>query len=350
MSPSPAPVSGPAGDRFLLAAGLNEYRDRPPDPRQMQCRLRQRFSNDLRAWAQEQQPPDEASNGQPIQTCPALNLAGRIGEDHYSWRSRYRAMDAIQTYQAHAEVDNELDQLLESERILVCCYSRLLATIWVRSELGRPGSDPQAPLQRLAGSFTTEAEALQQLEAELPTLLICTQLLEEGSGLALITAAKALQPELRTLLFLQHDNLPLLEMALATHSDGILLEKDLGSGQAMAAIRTVTRGGFYLDSTIATRMVGRRSGTGLQLSQRELDVMQQVVYGLNDKDVGIQLHLTVNTVKTHLKEVYQKLGVHNRTRAAIALLLMGLVAPPEPLLPEPADGSGPASPTQPLSP
>lgn len=243
-------------------------------------------------------------------------------------------MDAIQTYRAHAHLGRELDRLLEKERILVCCYSRLMATLWVRSELDRPTIDPDAAVDRLVGAFTTEAEGLRQLERNPPTLLIATQLLEEGSGLSLIETAKSRHPDLRTLLFLQHDNLPLVEKALATNSDGILLEKDIGSGQAMSAIRTVTRGGFYVDRTLATRVVGSRRNADLQLSHRELEVMQHVVFGLNDRDVGLQLHLTVNTVKTHLKEVYQKLGVHNRTRAAIALMLMGLVRPPEPLLPD----------------
>ena len=245
-------------------------------------------------------------------------------------------MDAIQTYRAHGLGNQELDRILEKERILFCCYSRLLATLWVRSELERPAIGPNAVVDRLVGSCTTEAEALAQLDRPAPTLLISTQLLEEGSGLTLVQTAKERLPQLRSLLFLQHDNLPLVELALATHSDGILLEKDMGSGHAMAAIRTVSEGGFYLDPQLAARVVGSRRRGDLQVSRRELEVMQQVVFGLNDREVGLQLHLTVNTVKTHLKEVYQKLGVHNRTRAAIALLLMGLVSPPVPLLPDAA--------------
>lgn len=243
-------------------------------------------------------------------------------------------MDAVQTYQAHALGHQELDRILEKERILFCCYSRLLATLWVRSELGRPAIGPEALNDRLVGSCTTYDEALAQLERLPPTLLISTQLLEEGSGLTLVQTAKQRLPEMRSLLFLQHDNLPLVEQALATHSDGILLEKEMGSGHAMAAIRTVSAGGFYLDPVLAAQVVGSRRRGDLQLSRRELEVMQQVVYGFNDREVGVQLHLTVNTIKTHLKEVYQKLGVHNRTRAAIALLLMGLVNPPVPLLPD----------------
>jgi len=45
------------------------------------------------------------------------------------------------------------------------------------------------------------------------------------------------------------------------------------------------------------------------------------------------LHLATDTVKYHLKQVYQKLNLHSRTRAAISLVLLGLVAPPKPLLP-----------------
>jgi|LauGreDrversion4_2_1035121.scaffolds.fasta_scaffold47393_3 DNA-binding NarL/FixJ family response regulator len=243
-------------------------------------------------------------------------------------------MDAVKTYRSLTSVSEELNRLLDKERILFCCYSRLLAIIWVRSELGRLAAVQEEIGDRLLGSVTTEAEALERLEEQPPTLLLSTQLLEEGSGLTLVQRAKERIPGLRSLLFLQHNNLPVVEQALGTQSDGILLEKHMGSGHAMEALRTISRGGFYFDPDLAAQVVGSRRRYDLQLSPRELEVMQQVVFGLNDRDVGEQLHLTVNTVKTHLKEVYQKLGVHNRTRAAIALLLMGLVSAPKPLLPD----------------
>jgi DNA-binding NarL/FixJ family response regulator len=69
------------------------------------------------------------------------------------------------------------------------------------------------------------------------------------------------------------------------------------------------------------------------LTERELEVIQEVVNGFNDREIGERLHMATATVKYHLKHVYSKLGVHNRTRAAISLVLMGLVAPPRPLIP-----------------
>jgi DNA-binding NarL/FixJ family response regulator len=187
--------------------------------------------------------------------------------------------------------------------------------------------------QQLTGSCTTLAEALQVCRERNPSLLITTQLLEEGSGLELVVEAKRLLPELRTLLFLQHEHRTLLEEAVKTHSDGIVLESDMGSGHVLAAIRTVSKGGMYLEPRIAEELHGTVQPRNPGLTERELEIMQEVAGGLNDREIGERLFLSTGTVKYHLKQIYLKLNVHSRTRAAISLVLMGLVAPPNPLLP-----------------
>lgn len=249
------------------------------------------------------------------------------------WRP-VASMDAVQTYLKHGLRRGELDRLLERERILFCCQSRLLAAVWVRAERGRTLSEPGAAMpERMVGSCTTAAEALEALATGQPTLLVCTQLLEQGSGLELISTAKQRLPELRTLLFLQHDHPSLLEAAVRTHSDGILLESEMGSGHVLAALRIVSQGGMYLEPRIARLLHGSQRDGDPGLTSREREVMQHVVLGLNDREIGAALHLATDTVKYHLKQVYQKLNLHSRTRAAISLVLLGLVAPPKPLLP-----------------
>lgn len=187
--------------------------------------------------------------------------------------------------------------------------------------------------ERLVGACTTRDEALTLCQTQEPTLLVTTQLLEVGSGLDLVVAAKQARPALRTLLFLQYDHRTLLEEAIKTHSDGIVLESEMGSGHVMTALRVVGTGGFYLEPKIARMLHGSERGQDPGLSSRELNVMQEVANGRNDREIGDHLHLSTDTVNYHLKQVYQKLGVHNRTRAAITLVLLGLVAPPQPLLP-----------------
>lgn len=239
---------------------------------------------------------------------------------------------------AHAPANGDLEQLLSEERILFCCQSRLLAAVWVRSELLRhrhEGAKQEAIQARLVGSCTTLQEAIQLCEGAPPSLLITTQLLEQGNGLELVVAAKQKLPNLRTLLFLQHDHRTLLEHAVNTHSDGIVLEGEMGSGHVIQAMRTVSNGGFYLEPRIAHELHGSRKGHNPDLTCRELEVMQHVAVGLNDREIADILFLATDTVKYHLKRVYTKLGVHNRTRAAISLVVMGLVEPPRPLLPSP---------------
>lgn len=236
-------------------------------------------------------------------------------------------MDAVSTYLTHQTEPGSLDALLARERLLFCCRSRLLAAVWVRSERGRATS-------QLAGCCTTLDEALQVCRERPPTLLVTTQRLEEGSGLELVVTAKRLLPELRTILFLEYDHRTLLEEAVKTHSDGIVLESEIGSGHVIQALTAVSKGGIYLEPRIASELHGSVKGQDPGLSPRELEVMREVAAGRNDREIGEHLHLATDTVKYHLKNVYQKLQVHSRTRAAISLVLLGLVEPPKPLLPE----------------
>lgn len=239
---------------------------------------------------------------------------------------------------SHAAPRGVLDRLLQAERILFCCQSRLMATLWVRSERGRYTGQSLMP-ERLVGSCTTIHEGLKACRDRDPSLLITTQLLEEGSGLELIVEAKRILPELRTILFLQYDHRALLEEAVKTHSDGIVLEAEMGSGHVMAALRTVSKGGLYLEPKIARELHGSTQGRNPGLSTRELEVMQEVANGHNDREIGERLHIATDTVKYHLKQVYHKLNVHTRTRAAISLVLLGIIAPPRPLLPDSSPGS-----------
>ncbi len=67
----------------------------------------------------------------------------------------------------------------------------------------------------------------------------------------------------------------------------------------------------------ATETRDRRSG---DLSRRELEVLRSVAKGLSNKDIGILLGIRDTTVKVHLHNVYKKLGVNNRVRAALHII------------------------------
>jgi DNA-binding NarL/FixJ family response regulator len=60
---------------------------------------------------------------------------------------------------------------------------------------------------------------------------------------------------------------------------------------------------------------GRRAGLGL--TPRELEVLQMIAAGLSNAEAARRLHLTVHAIKFHLAAIYRRLGVHNRTEAAV---------------------------------
>lgn len=115
---------------------------------------------------------------------------------------------------------------------------------------------------------------------------------------------------------------------------GYLL-KDTPSGKLAEAIRAAVRGESVLDPSVATKVVAEfnrlstlRSAEGAAsstlLSARELDVLRQVARGRTNKEIASALHVTEGTVKNHLTSIFSRLGVLDRTQAAIKARDLGL--------------------------
>lgn len=251
-------------------------------------------------------------------------------------------MDALELLHRLSEHQRHVNELLSEERLLVCVGSRLLAISMVQSHLNLARANHESESWRrssgagLIGCVTDVDEALKLVYRHRPTLVICTERIEGGTGVELVGKIKSFKPDIKVLLFLEHSNGVLFSHALAVHPDGIMLEPSLGRGYLLLALSTICAGGMYLEPEIASVLHGSSSHLDPGLTERELEVMQQVVHGLSDRQIAAHLMIALPTVKHHLQQVYQKLAVRNRTRAAIALLLLGIVQPPSPLLPNDA--------------
>jgi LuxR family maltose regulon positive regulatory protein len=62
------------------------------------------------------------------------------------------------------------------------------------------------------------------------------------------------------------------------------------------------------------------------LSEREIEVLQLIAEGLTNREIAARLYLSVNTVKVHSRNIYGKLGAHNRTEAAARAQALGILA------------------------
>ena len=88
------------------------------------------------------------------------------------------------------------------------------------------------------------------------------------------------------------------------------------------AIRSIAAGGHYFGPEVSGALVNldRRQQEQALLTERELDVLRLLAAGLANREIGERLFLSPETVKTHLGNVYRKLGVDGRTQAVIVAL------------------------------
>lgn len=119
---------------------------------------------------------------------------------------------------------------------------------------------------------------------------------------------------------------------------GILgcLERDASLPVLLNALRQVAAGETYLPQTLALRLVtrlARQSSIPTEtvlpesVSEREREVLILLAHGLSNKEIAQRLYLSVRTVEGHLANIYDKLGVHSRTEAALYAVRQGWLGP-----------------------
>lgn len=144
----------------------------------------------------------------------------------------------------------------------------------------------------------------------------------EGDGIATIKKLVARDPATRILVLTTFDNEEDIFQALEAGARGYLL-KDTTKEELIEAVRQVHRGERYLPQAVAARLADRLIRPSL--TPRELDVLRLVSRGRSNKEMASAMFISEETVKTHMKSLFQKLGVHDRAEAVSVSLQRGLI-------------------------
>ena len=212
-------------------------------------------------------------------------------------------------------------QMLADKRVLVCSKNRLTLTA---VSLAEP------ILQSLVGSTTTEDEALQiQLESN-PDLLITSEDLESGYGIRLVEKAKRQSPNLKALIFLSRETPEVVQEAMEAGADGVMFVSSIGTGDGdfINALRTTNNGGIYYPRPVLRAATAKVKPAPIlvdPLSERELEVIQCIIQGMKNTEIADSLFVSAETIKSHVSTAIHKLGVRDRTQAAVFALTHGLV-------------------------
>ena len=152
----------------------------------------------------------------------------------------------------------------------------------------------------------------------------------QSDGLSALNRLKYDRPELPVLVFSTFDNPTYVARAGDLGAAGYVL-KGAPSETLLAAIRSVAKGENAWTREELRRVTGALATPRLNadvevpLTQRESEVLRQVALGLTNKEIALVLHISYETVKEHVQHILRKVGVNDRTQAAVWAVRNSLV-------------------------
>jgi DNA-binding NarL/FixJ family response regulator len=148
--------------------------------------------------------------------------------------------------------------------------------------------------------------------------------LPDMDGPAVITRLRQKDPQAKVIVLTSYDSDEDIFRAVEAGARGYLLKGAFPDGILEEAIRTVHAGSRLIPRDVADRLADRLGSP--TLTPREIAVLELVARGLSNREIGAVLSTSAGTVKTHLERVYAKLGVGDRTAAALTAVRRGLVS------------------------
>lgn len=173
----------------------------------------------------------------------------------------------------------------------------------------------------IVGDASDHASAMELVTTERPDVLVLDLTFPEGDAMPLLRALQARQPDLRVVVLTMHSDPETVRQALAAGAAGYLI-KGAQSRELIEAIRAVSRGERYLHSSVTASVVedSLRWQEAGAMSAREREVLSLLASGQSAAQIARSLDISVHTVRRHLANVSDKLGVRGMnalTRYAI---------------------------------
>jgi two-component system, NarL family, response regulator LiaR len=187
----------------------------------------------------------------------------------------------------------------------------------------------------VVGQAKDGQEAVELVETLTPDLVVMDLKMPRLNGVQATKAIKEKFPDVAILVLTTYDMDDWVANAIRNGANGYLL-KDTPPQELLTAIRGTVQGKNYLDPNVAGKMFQQMqqnqapaSKSKLEplepLTERELDVLKLLAKGLSNGEIADSLKLSEGTVRNYLSTLFSKLGVSDRTKAAVLALQHGLI-------------------------
>jgi two-component system NarL family response regulator len=186
----------------------------------------------------------------------------------------------------------------------------------------------------VVGEASRGDEAISIMSDEAPDVVLLDLHLPDGSGADFCRDLLEISPKSKVLILSAYDDEEEVSAALISGASGYVL-KTVGGDRLAENIRSVYRGEVLLAPTVADKVVqqlsrlqdetGRREEVLEVLTPREREVFGLASKGLKNKEIANELYLSEKTIKTHLRNIYNKLDLSSKAELRIFAVKMGLI-------------------------
>jgi DNA-binding NarL/FixJ family response regulator len=175
---------------------------------------------------------------------------------------------------------------------------------------------------RVVAEAGNGAEAVDAFEQHQPDVTLLDLRMPVMDGVEAVRRIRAREPQARVIVLTTYDTDDEIARALKAGAKAYVL-KDIGADDLVSCIRDVLAGKTYLAPAAAAKLA--EGVTHVQLTPRELATLRSMADGKANKEIATELGISERTVKTHLGNLFEKLGVTSRTEAIKVATRRGLV-------------------------
>jgi DNA-binding NarL/FixJ family response regulator len=183
---------------------------------------------------------------------------------------------------------------------------------------------------KIAAEATSGDAAIRAALKHKPDVVLLDVRMSDGDGLAALSRIKLERPEMPVLIFSAFDNPTYVARAVALGASGYVL-KGATKDKLIDAIKKVAKGDTIWAREELRRVTGAlatprlASDVDVPLTKRESEVLKQLAKGFTNKQIADELDISYETVKEHVQHILRKIGVTDRTQAAVWSVRKGLV-------------------------
>lgn len=174
----------------------------------------------------------------------------------------------------------------------------------------------------LAGTASTGADALVRYRQTHPDVTLMDLRLPDLDGVSAMVAIRSEFPDARVMMLTTFEGDVEVQRALAAGARGYMLKSSL-PGDLLAGIRAIHGGRRHIPADIASNLAQTLGSEAL--SQREIEVLRELAEGHRNRDIGIHLSISEDTVKGHVQRILEKLGAKDRTQAVAIGVRRGII-------------------------